>query len=482
MSSTSLLSDFLRKLSGKFDRRDEPSIDEIIQFVVRGLSGSGGLMSAISPIHSRIANQTVDGPSRWFVPVMTTEAYPRLVSRWDADGKPYHLVVWDERYSHYLARLVEAYEAWAFNPPEMDNAVRAFATIAWDYVLEQLCPENRLPKLSDNPARAERVLGHIFAQRVKARKVDEGLLDTLIHSPTMVDPKVRQLVMLTINFCRQLALDHEAHHYLRRHHQRWNQHVPVSLTELESRVLDSLSGVGNFMNTDVHPSGRIWTYFETILRQVPFNFLREDFEGTPIGEEIQCDLVPLMLFGGEGKDAVQGTTEMQEFKMLSIYYSAGRLWQISSAFLQGLRMEVARTLGFNIRNEVFSDSDIGLRLMLGNYMSYVTMSNPPYADRSPASEDAFDPIITPQMDYSRKLAEVAVGVMNEEPDRLARTHRAFFLDSYELTTHHWLKVLNAVGLEIADQLEVAANPSKPFQAVPNTKSYLKFLRIPTEKE
>jgi len=81
MSGTGLLSDFIR------------SVDEIIQFVARGLSGYSGLMREISPIHSHIANQTVNGPSYWFVPVMTTEACPHLISRRDADGNSHHIVV-----------------------------------------------------------------------------------------------------------------------------------------------------------------------------------------------------------------------------------------------------------------------------------------------------------------------------------------------------------------------------------------------------
>jgi hypothetical protein len=461
--------------------RYEPSIEELIQSIHRRTSGIGGVVYDLPPLRCHLAKQIVDGPCSWLIPVMTTEASPRLVSCANPDGSTHHVIVWDERYSHYLTRIIEAHQALLCTQPSFETAARAVAVIAWDFVLEQLCPENRISRLADDSARVRRVFGHTFAHCTKTRSTEKQILDSLLGSAEMNDPRVKELLKLTVRSCCELALDHEAHHYLRRHASDWDTRAPVPLAEMETLVLDLLSVFDRFITTGALPAGRTWSFFETVLAELPMSFLREEFEGTERGEEIQCDLVPLMYLCVAGKNNVGlGCSEMEEFKSIATCYQAGRAWQIASIFLAGLRIEVARALGREVRLTSFRDSDLGLRLMLGNWMCHKILTEPPYAEPGHATSTDDKPFVE-LMESTRPIAQAITEIYGDGSSECQRRHRALLLDTFERSDHHWLKILNAVGLEITDRLNAFVASSGQTPPVPSIEDYLEFLDIYSAK-
>lgn len=459
----------------------EPSIEELIQSVHRRLSGIGGVVYDLPPRRCHLAEQVIDGPCSWLIPVMTTEASPRLVSFANPDGSTHHVIVWDERYAHYLARIIEAHEALLRTQPNFETAVRAMTIIAWDYVLEQLCPENRICRLADNATRVRKVFAHTFAHCTKTRPTENQILDSLLDSAELNAPGVQKLLNLTIRYCCELALDHEAHHYLRRHASDWDKRSPVPLAGMETLVLDLLSVFDRFVTTGALPIGRTWSFFETALDELPMSFLRERFEGTELGEEIQCDLVPLMYLCLAGKNNVDlGCSEMEEFKSIAVCYQAGRAWQTASLLLAGLRIEVARALGREVRLTSFQDSDLGLRLMLGNWMCYKILTEPPYADPGSATSTDDQPFVE-LLESTRLTAQAITEIRNEGSSEYHQSHRGLFLDVFERSNHHWLKILNAVGLEITDKLNAFVTSSAQPPPVPSIEDYLEFLGIYSTK-
>lgn len=470
--------DMLRRLWRTSARPAVPSLDEVLKFVADHLSGTGVLLHQIIPIHSRIAIQTLDGPRSWFVPVRTTEANSMVRSCRKAD-RALHVIVWDERYMHHLARLIETHEAWGRNHVDSKSAVRAFAAVAWDFVIDQLCPENRLSKRARDQARVKRVLARIFDHCVEVRARNDEMLHALFKSSEMADPTIWQLLDITIASCRQLTLDHEVHHFVRRVTER-DARLRVGIGTMENYVVEMLSRFDGCAVTEILPCGQVWSFFETVFRQVPISsFLGRDFEKMVRSEEVQSDLVPLTLFFSECQKRFLKLPEAEELKLRAIAYQTGRLWQIASAFLQGLRIEVARSIGLDVPNKRFDETDFGLRLMLGDFLSFHMLTAPPYADPQLAPdepEDLRDPLAR-HLAETRRIAEMYPRMMDEGPHWIAQRHRSLYLEAYEKTSNHWIEVLNIVGLEISERLKSAANIEGSVPRAPDFKRFLDFVEI-----
>ena len=197
----------------------------------------------------------------------------------------------------------------------------------------------------------------------------------------------------------------------------------------------------------IHPSGRAWSFFEIVLRQIPLGLLRNDLEGTSKGEEIMCDLFPMMAFFVEMKGHVTKITERQEFNLLAGAYNGARLWQIASAFFLGIQIELRRTLGLDVVAETFEDTDVGLRLMLGNFLSYEMLTSPPYCKRRPPNPAASteNDTMAGEIERLRQLAEKEAAIRGQGAMEAQRLHRVHYLDIYELGSHRFLQVLNSVG-------------------------------------
>lgn len=446
--------------------------------VGRALSGTGGLVDSCSPICSRLAKQTVSGPSNWFVPVMTTEASPRLMSFTDTRGAIQHVVIWDERHAQYLTRLVETHEACMRVKPDFESAVGAFSAISRDFVLEQLNPHNRHVRLANDPKRADRVLARTFSHCANLRAADDRTLKNLLDSPEMKVPEVKNLLRFTLQCCRELTLDHEVHHYCRRHSSDWIAWTGKSIQEMETQVLDLLSGYEGATISNIRLPGRCWSFFETLLNQVPALFLRKKFEHTRLGEEIQSDLVPLLMFcSGARSDALRAhCTEAQEFSVISRCYQAGQVWQIATAYLEGLRIEVLKALGRGARLTSFADSDLGLRLMLGNFICYAALTEPPYAPNTLSTFNSIEEFHA-NIENTRNMAKDMPKMRGSDENTIPHMHRALFLEKYELSNHTWLRLLNVAGLEISDMLTAAAEPQGTIPPLPNFESYLNSLGI-----
>jgi hypothetical protein len=451
-----------------------PGVVRALEAVTAGFSGEGCILPELRPTRSRLAGDTVREPTAWVVPVISTEAAPRLFSRHLPSGTT-HCVIWDERYAHYLARLIEALQASCAGASDgtCDGAmiVRCFAAIGWDYVLEQLYPRNRLMLRATKPAQARRVLARVYARRAAAQAADAALSAQLTHSPAMTAPPVQQLLSMLYSFCRQLILDHEAYHYLRRNAALWNAAGGPTLPEAERSVLDLLAGWRIVITTGAQPTARAWPFLARMLQQLPLNLV-PDFHGTPLGEEILSDLVPLMLMCSEAKDVTgEGISEAQEFKVLATTYQASQMYAVATVFLQGLRLEVARAVGMELRNPGFAETDLGLRVMLSNFLAYELLCRPPYA--SPEVKDTeLDPAFVADIAALGDAAAVFPRFMTDGPDHVRRKHRALFLDRYERSNQFWLHLLNTAGLEIADALAEAQAPDGPVPAVPGADALL----------
>jgi hypothetical protein len=204
----------------------------------------------------------------------------------------------------------------------------------------------------------------------------------------------------------------------------------------------------------------------------------KDFARTAKGEEIHADLVPLLhLFVEERPDHARDLTEYDDFKVRAMLYQAGRLWQIMTALLQGLRLEVARALGWASSPQQFEDIDLGFRLMLGNLLGYGTLTGPPYAA---AAAPRVDPDgLSREIDKWRAVAEAYPGMATDQgsAQALASQHRTLFLENYELSMQALIHVLNDVGLEIAHELQQAARPGRS-PSLPEPEEHLHFVNFP----
>ena len=467
---------------------------EMLEFLKGNMTGHWYYLPKIIPIRSALANQILNESTDWCIPFVTTEVSTRIVSLKRRNGKSKHVIVWDERFSQYLFNFVQGYEAWVRNRPNMDVAVRAFSGIALNFVTEQLFMENRLIVRSPDPERAEKVLAQIYAYRKETQHTYFRVLEDLLTSPEMSDPGIHNLISNTWLICRSLSLDHEVNHFIRRHPDKWDKYSSIKMAETEHYILQHLEGFGKFVEYGSLPPGEVWPFFQTIFQQVPWFYVK-DLTGTAKGEEIQSDLVSLMMVLRDLKTEVKELSEYEEFKLIATLYQASRVWQITVAFLQGLRLEVAKSVGWEVSEREFQDSDLGLRLMLGNFLTYMLLCNPPYSERMIPKKQASDPFAK-EIQKWRVIAasypseglrivsgvDAASGHYRENPQVLEQVlHRSLFLEQYERSIQHWVCVLNEVGLRVAEKLQIAARPEGRIPPMPSPDEYLNIIGFPRNK-
>lgn len=464
----------VKKLILGFKRPQKKQINDLLDSILGGLSGVGGFLDEVNPIHSRMLGQVFRYPNRYFVPTITTEASPRLVSLSSGDGPVRHVVVWDERYTHYVSRFIRAHEVCTRMTPCFDDSVRIFSIIAWDFVIEQLCPKNRLVRRS-NAMLAKRVLANAFSSLVNTKNEDEKFLDFFMCSPVMTSSSVKEFVDIMVRVCRELALEHELNHYIRRYSDKWDSLAPISTKEVERFVLDHIAEFEFFAVDGALPRGQIWPFFNAVLGQVPFMHIRKKIEGSDLGEELQCDLIPIIFLCLEIKEAVkEGCTEAEEFKFLAFCYQQVAFWQITSVFLQGLRVEVGKSLGRSTVLNRYEENDLGIRLSLGSFMCYKILSDPPYATPSPVDGGGENPY-SEQIESARRMAEMVCEKLKGRS--VEKLHRSFFLDNFERSNQNFIHVLNEVGINVSDALKNFAEQDSSPSNFPRFDHYLKFLRI-----
>lgn len=446
-------------------------IEELQRSIERGLSGTGGLLHACPGIRSRLADRILDVPQTWFVPVITTEASPRVVSI-ASDRGIHHAVVWDERFTHYLERIAWTYEASLRVRPAREEITRAFSVIALDYVLEQLNPRNRLCRASSAFGAANRILSGVYhyctTDGVENRQIEHALL----HAPEFRNPDVLTLVGSTVQMARGLTLDHELQHFLNKYGS-WDDQARLEVAANKRKLIDSIAHMRGVTSSGNLPPGRTWPYFETVFGQLPLSLLDFGKRALPedVIEELHCDLVPIILLCAETKEILNhpGAGEMHEFKALAHCYRVCRIWQIANAFLQGLRLEVGSALGRPQKLTGFFDNDIGIRLMLGNHICYDRLVSPPYFPEAPTPEGSRD-TLTSMIERTRAYSKLM-------PYNRGAHHRLQFLEHYERSDQMWIHILNDAALLACDVLSNAAEaPAGKFKR-PSNEQYLNQLGI-----
>lgn len=457
------------------------SLDEIVSIASTNLSGLGTRLEEIESIHSRILRTDVSRPCLWFVPVSTTEANTRLLSCPLSNGSIQHLIIWDERHFHFVSRIIALHEVWSrMRTSDPERFVKALYAIGLDYVLEQLCSKNRVPSNSSNPILFQRVLARAFRYCIDQKDENDGILQELLLSQSIADPEVAKLLGVIRCACRSLTLDHEIYHYLYAKRERWDAIAPVSFSEMRRTLLDDLSEYEGMTVSGGYPRGRVWSFFGTVLQQVPFRFLRESVLGTALEEEIIADLWALRAMLVEAKKRVgEGCTEEQEFRLIETCYRIRWIWQTSLLFLQGLRIEVGRSIGRNPHLSTFGDSDLGLRLMLGNFMCYKILMNAPYGTTVPPPIGPKN-LFAQQIENTRRSTKALYEVSRPAPEGFVRVpiemkHRSSFIDLYEKSNWDWIWILNRTGVQIHDRLKDFSDPNGTLPAVPSLRQYEKLL-------